>query len=858
MYTLGAVLGMGILGSVLLLGVGTTARGRREPVWLAVYVVCAALGLWTLYYFAFLLLAMNLIVGFWRVVSARWRQGWAWLGRWSLAQGAVLLLYAPWIPIAWRQATEPPVPPWRGFTGLGSILAETWSALCLGQSVEPAKVWPALLLFAGLFALGLLSLRLRPSLQGTGPNGSSLPWLLGGQVWLPLFLIYLFSFLTPLYHVRYVFTYSTPFFLVIGGGLSWLWQRWRPAAWLSLAVIVGLSGFSLHAYHTDPRYASDDHRAAVHFLADRWRPGDAILINAGYAYPALLTYWDGEDLAWRGRLLDIDTQDWAGVGSEGPVVFQMGTVDGEPELGWGEAASDFYAMPWADTAASLERLFADFDRVWVYRVYDTVTDPEGRIRSWLEEHGTRFEDRLFRGEAFLRVQGYLTGRDPLITMDRNYEGFQNQVSAEDPAEGVLQLVGSTALPLKVEVGGALELALTWLVVAPPNGGELDPGGEWILFAGLYDETGRRWAQVDERGLGSLFPASAWPEGSLVRTPQRVEVPTGTPPGRYGVEVGWYRFVDGQPIWLPWHTGDRFKLGEVQVVAPGDWWTLPMPVVTYTAGATIGGDIKLLGFNAPTLAGYPGQELEVELVWQALVDGPETGPVVLQLKDDIGQILWEDTSVPAEGRAPFIRLGDGQVIRDPQALTLPAKLGAGVYDLVAGRRSPDGEWLAVQRKPFINLGSTYPLATIRVLGRTADLTTAEVEHPVEARFGDSVQLLGYNLETGADTLALTLFWKALSPTETRLKIFLHLVGERETGEVRAQSDRYPHLPTTTWLPGEYLSDEVNLDLPSALAADRYRLLLGWYDEVTGSRLPVFDAAGEPLGDSVVLGELALGK
>ena len=77
-------------------------------------------------------------------------------------------------------------------------------------------------------------------------------------------------------------------------------------------------------------------------------------------------------------------------------------------------------------------------------------------------------------------------------------------------------------------------------------------------------------------------------------------------------------------------------------------------------------------------------------------------------------------------------------------------------------------------------------------------------------------------------------------------------------MRAQSDRYPHLPTTTWLPGEYLSDEVNLDLPSALAADRYRLLLGWYDEVTGSRLPVFDAAGEPLGDSVVLGELALGK
>jgi hypothetical protein len=182
----------------------------------------------------------------------------------------------------------------------------------------------------------------------------------------------------------------------------------------------------------------------------------------------------------------------------------------------------------------------------------------------------------------------------------------------------------------------------------------------------------------------------------------------------------------------------------------------------------------------------------------------------------------------------------------------------VYDLVVGRRRPDGEWLAVERKPFISLRSTYPLATIRVLGRTADLRIPEVEHTVEARFGDSVQLLGYNLETGTGTLALTLFWKALSPTETRLKMFLHLVAEGETGEVRAQSDRYPHLPTTAWLPGEYLSDEVNLDLPSTLPTDRYSLLLGWYDEATGSRLPVFDAAGDPLGDSVVLGELELGQ
>ena len=224
-----------------------------------------------------------------------------------------------------------------------------------------------------------------------------------------MLLIYLASFVTPLYHVRYAFTYSTPFYVLLAAGLAWLGHRWRPALALGLALILVFSGMSIYAYHTDSRYASDDHRAAVRFLAERWRPGDAILVNAGYAYPALLTYWQGVPPGWRGRLPNYD----GSTGDDGPTVLQTGTVDGEPTLGWGNAESDFYAMDRIETAQALERLFADYDRVWVYRIYDTVTDPEGYIRSWLDEHGTLFEDQVFTGGSQLRVQGYLTGKDPL-------------------------------------------------------------------------------------------------------------------------------------------------------------------------------------------------------------------------------------------------------------------------------------------------------------------------------------------------------------------------------------------------------------------------------------------------------------
>ena len=470
MYTLAAALGMGLLAAMIPLW---TAQPRTSPPWtrLGAYTLCGVLGLWVLYYFAFLLLAINLMVSVWWLAGRRRKGvGWGWLGRWTLAQGAVLLLYAPWIPVAWRQATDPPVPPWRGFSGLGNLLLETWSALSLGQSVEAEQVWPVLVLVAILFGLGLVL----KTLEARGR------WLLAGYVFLPVWLIYLASFATPLYHVRYAFTYSTPFYVILAAGLDSLRRRWRPALWLSLVVVVLFSGTSIYAYHTDPRYAADDHRAATRFLAARWRPGDATLVNAGYVYTALVTYWHDEPTAWWGRLVADSGAGFGETAGQGPVMVQTGTVDGRPSLGWGNPDSDFYAMSQAETAESLARLFAEFDRVWVYRCYDTVTDPDGFIRRWLGEHGVLFEDRVFSGQSQLRVQGFLTGRDPLAGAGRPLHTALS--------DGSLRLLASSDWPPAVEVGGALDLALVWHVDSPP-------GDDAILFAGLFDAKGRRWAQM---------------------------------------------------------------------------------------------------------------------------------------------------------------------------------------------------------------------------------------------------------------------------------------------------------------------------------------------------------------------------
>lgn len=829
MYTLAAVLGMGLLGAVVSL---LYASPERPPAWsrLAVYMLCGTLGLWTLYYFGFLLVAVNLMVGLWWFLG--WRQGrvgWAWLGRWLLAQGVVLLLYTPWIPVAWRQATQPPVPPWRGFTVLGELIVETWTALSLGQSAAPEKVWPLLILFAVLVGLGLIYKASVP----VWPR-----WLLAGYVLLPVILIYLASFVTPLYHVRYAFTYSTPFYILAGAGLAWLSLRWRPALWLGLVLIFAFSGISILAYHTDPHFASDDHRAATQFLARRWHPGDAILVNAGYAYAALLTYWNGEPIVWQGRLVNGSGPAAGG----GPVVVQSGTIDGDPSLGWGDPQSDFYAMSQAEAGEALARLFADFDRVWVYRIYDTVTDADGFIRDWLRDHGRLFEDRVFTGEGQLRVQGFLTGRDPL----------QEEVQPLDAglADGTLQALAATPWQSSVKVGEALDLALVWRVREPL-------AEDLILFAGLFDGQGQRWAQTDEQPLGALYPPAEWPVGAEIRTPLAVVVPPGTPPGRYRLEVGWYRFVEGQPVWLPWASGERLALGEIEVVAPDDWAAVPLPDMAQSIGVTIGEGVRLLGMDAPSLAGYPGDTLELDLFWQALEERPGIAVVVLQLTDDAGNLLAEVESAPVGGRVPLSALVARQTIRDRRALVLPGGLEPGIYNVSVGRRRPEGGWLPVRRGPF-PLGSTYPLATVHVMGRPLVLTPPAVAQRVDARFGEAVRCVGYDLVPQTSRLDLCVYWQALAPMTTSYKVFVHLVGAGGAADILAQADLFPQPPTVGWVPGEYLDDCVALDLPADLSAGGYSLLIGLYDERSGDRLPVFDATGELLGDSLLLAQIHLGE
>jgi uncharacterized membrane protein len=697
MYTLGACLGVVVLLATLpfLCRDMPTARLRRAA---ALYAVAAAAGMVTLYYFAFLLLSLNALVLAAFAVNGLARSGplrqtsgvlrkdrpeqLRKLAAWLAAQAGALLLYLPWLPIAWRQATNPPVPPWRTAPQLLDVIVESWTALTLGQSADPASFWPLLVLALALLVLGILSARRSPIDHSQFTIHSSSILLIA--VFGPLLLILMASLWTPLYHVRYLFIYSPAWSILLAMGITALWRREtrlsNALALTSLFLLLAGSAVALRNFWNDPAFTADDHRAAVRELAQRWRPGDVILVNAGYAYTALLTYWPGP-IAWHGRLIDY-TQDEAqqAAAERDVVILQTGHVDGDPGIGWGNPRSDFYALPREQMQTALRDLSAQTDRLWHYRIYDTVNDPQGAIRNALAAGWTLIDDRVYSGEANLRVQSW-QGMRPLLS---SY--LPPEIGAW--GEWLAAAAQPDVVPGQVEAGEIIDVpGVQWRVLAGR------PGYRVHLSLRLSDNAGEIWAIYDEPLGGNQQDLRQL--STLVQS-LRLAVPLGTPPGEYTLDAVIYD-PDIAKIVQPYGTsarGDHAVLGTIQVSRPAESPALRPAVADF-------GPLRLVEATTPVTVVPPGAGVPVDLLWQAAPDFQgEPLVVVIQLLDQDGQVAASLEAQPLDGRYPTTQWQPGELVRDRHRLPLPDDLAPGTYSLIVGLyRAAEGQRLMTGGGPL---------------------------------------------------------------------------------------------------------------------------------------------------------------
>ena len=550
MYTVGATLG---LLSVYFLR-RMLARDKIFTRDFFAYVIFTEFGFYTLYYFVFLMVFQWLWVAY-CILRIAYRTRQTTDGRphtayrlpltFFFSQLALVLLYLPWLAIAFRQATDPPVPPWREFIALPRVVVETWSALALGQSVDAFAFAPFTLLLLIPIAAWLWY-----SAKSKIENSVS-PFFLFGYFAVPLAALYLVSLWKPLYHVRYMFTYSPAFYMLAAGALVFTaqsfaeWFRARrdalPKALAALAVLVSigfvaLTGYSLYNFWFNPQYAEDDLRAAVQYIAERWRPGDVIVVNAGYAYPAL-EYYSPETIV-RERLVN-----YRGDETVSPLVLQTGSIGGAKNLGWGDPQSDFYATTADETRAALDRVFANHPRVWMFRIYDTVVDADGVIRNYFDTHAMVLDDRAFSGESQTRVQGFLTQPTRTLPPDatRVDQNFGERV----------ELVGFEAGARDLKNGDAFDAVLYWKLLQSVN-------YNYQVTLQLLNANGENVAQTDETPLSELLPMTRWETGALYREPLRLKIPATLAPGAYRAIVKLYHPRSGEVL------GNVLDLGSIRI------------------------------------------------------------------------------------------------------------------------------------------------------------------------------------------------------------------------------------------------------------------------------------------------------
>ncbi|NLE75377.1 MAG: DUF2079 domain-containing protein [Chloroflexi bacterium] len=123
-----------------------------------------------------------------------------------------------------------------------------------------------------------------------------------------------------------------------------------------------------------------------------------------------------------------------------------------------------------------------------------------------------------------------------------------------------------------------------------------------------------------------------------------------------------------------------------------------------------------------------------------------------------------------------------------------------------------------------------------------------DHSLEARFGEAIALLGYDVRSAegpeGPAVELTLYWQAVAPVDRPYTVFVHLTDG--AGQRVAQDDAQPNwdgpVPADAWRVGEVVKDTHILRPSGALDWPPYQVAVGWYWWETGQRLPVWTPDG----------------
>ncbi len=849
-------------GLVALLSAGSLLAAWRaldariaspRPAWQRVipYILLATAALYTQYYAVFLPIGLTAYAG-WRWLQAR-RKGAAYrpvAAAWLGAQAAVALFYLPWVlyavprlvPYVSQKVIQDADRP----LGLPGYFGRHLSAFLAGHLEGPlSPYWPLPLLLliplaAGLlWAGGLWASRREAGSRSTpsagpapGPKRSAGPDVPGRQSAVVMLLSVLLVALVLgwLIGLRYPFfpdrgerllLLALPAFLVLAAAsLEGLLARARVAGYATAALAGAVCAASLVAFYTVPRYADDDYRPLLARIVEQGLPGDTLLA----VYPWQVGYWRayGDEHGAEAILL--------------------------PEAAWGPPA-----VSAVDTALAR-------GRVWFPAHLALGALLETRVEDHLRTRAVTFVNEWHGPHTRLSAWAAASAEPPIDLAPARFW-------LPGSGAGSVELAGVAARLDPVPAANAvLAVALRWRADAPPPA--------LGVTVRLSDAIGQHWAQRDYEPLGSLGLPAGGEDASCTDCPDLpvageeaarpwlaedhlgILIPAGTPPGRYRVELLVRPKGSERPLNAVSASGESLgasvRLFDITVVPADRLLGAERLPIACRRTVEMGDGLRFLGYSADRTPATPGDERKMSLFWQAQVRPSAEYVAFVQLLDRQGRVVagWE---APPGASYHTREWAPGTLIRTQAALRIPASLADGRYRLIAGlfRAADKARLHTAQGRDHIALGE------VTVQGRAHRMAPPTPSQAADARLGDLARLVGYDLvqpEAGVPpggSVSLTLYWQALGSADRPYTVFVHLLDR--AGAIRGYGDSEPgagSLPTTGWLPGEYLADTHQVILDSGAPPGEYRVAVGMWDPASGERLSTPDGADEIVLEAVV--------
>jgi 4-amino-4-deoxy-L-arabinose transferase-like glycosyltransferase len=388
------------------------------------------------------------------------------------------------------------------------------------------------------------------------------------------------------------------------------------------------------------------------------------------------------------------------------------------------------------------------------------------------------------------------------------------------------LLGANVQPPTTDDPQLARVTLRWRVLQRPQ-------GNLSLFVHLLDNTGHRWAQSDGQG----FFSADWQPGDDVVTTEDIALPVGTPAVPLLVSADFYDVATGDL--LPWTSAGGPALAPDGGVTLGTVTALPSPMTPASAipGARpaqdVGAGVRLLGQTLPTSPVQAGTSFDVTLYLEKTAAGAAfDAPVELA-----GTLATDSEPLPAAPLLAALPVGDVVAVRHVVAVSPRATATLAMVQLHLA-------------------GGALPLGPVRLAPLSRTYTSSAPHHPLAVQFGPVAELTGFDaaLDGATRRLMVTLYWKALAPSDAAYTVFVHLVGP--TGAIVAQHDGPPaagQWPTTAWLANQVVIDKQVLMIPSGANLSRDALQVGLYDgQAPGQpRLPASGPAGQADGTYALL-------